>query len=545
MPLYQGNHRVKVHLDSNSFNMNIPDLIVGQFVLDFGLPIELVVDSEYSIQSVEENTMFGTAELGSNNTIIYTPSKVLTGYDVIHAKTDAGVSAYVRIYPANNVLYEETFATVDENSGWKQVDTANANTTQKVSGDDDVYGYDAAYAKNNDKYSNGSAYKATVVTSGEKPKATFSFKGDGLEVISECGPQTGGLYIRVTNALEEKNADGTVSYFNRVYIVDTYFNGTLVSGSSEVAVNDSTLYQVPVVHALGLADTDHDVTVYAYYLENSGATMAQNAQVAVQLASDGTESMSYGSDLDAILAEMGDEGAEVEYISMNEVLGGSDDGVSLYATQVYDANETSDDLVVYLDGFRVYNTLDTGPSAYVESKAEFITSKKLLQNSSYDENTLISTGCVMCSELQSEDLEIFTDVESWPYMFTGSCYICKIPNKCDVQLEVSTPTDFCTVFGLDDVDNLTSQTPMYCPAKCIETASGRFFVLNNTSSSNGVCGFYGIKILNGKFEYLSYTKEDILEVLNVVYAESNNVLQSADGYYLQDSNGTYLQYSNS
>lgn len=30
MPLYQGNHRVKVHLDSNSFNMNIPDLIVDQ-----------------------------------------------------------------------------------------------------------------------------------------------------------------------------------------------------------------------------------------------------------------------------------------------------------------------------------------------------------------------------------------------------------------------------------------------------------------------------------------------------------------------------------
>lgn len=377
MPFYQGNHRVKVHLGSHAFSTNVPDLIVGNFVLDFGLPVNLEIESKYSIRSVEKTTAFGTATLVSKNTIAYIPSMVLTGYDVIKAKTDSGVLIYIRIYPANNVMYEENFVTAGD--GWTKTSSTTLAIQQKTPGANDIYGHDTAYTNTSNTYSNGTALKATV-NGANTSISTFTFTGDGLELMGECGQNTGVMFVRVTEGSKNTKADGT--HKDKVYIVDTYFNGKLTDGSSENPIAVGTLCQIPVIHDLDLHYGTHNVNVMGYYVKNSGALQGVASTVAVC----GTEEAAE-SELSVVLNELGLEpqDVEIEYISMNEVLGGSDEGVAIYADQVYDAAATANNgLDVYIDGVRVYNTLEAEPAAYTEQGGKVciyqrITTKKFIR----------------------------------------------------------------------------------------------------------------------------------------------------------------------
>lgn len=134
----------------------------------------------------------------------------------------------------------------------------------------------------------------------------------------------------------------------------------------------------------------------------------------------------------------------------------------------------------------------------------------------------------MCSVLESGNIEISTEANAWGVVSSGTYYICKIPSNCDSQFEIASITDSCSIYGLNGVRNLTSHTPMYYPTKCINTSYGRFVVCGH-NSENDFFALYGIKILSGSFEYLTYTKEDIRGIVNIMQTDNeNNFPQSSD-----------------
>lgn len=491
------------------------------FVVDFGLPFEiawedLTTNAEVATQKItlgiagSSEAKFGTVTV-ENNKIVYTPTSVITDFDMFtvsatgDTKNENGelprVDYIVNVYPANNVMYEETFAT---QTGWTTVGEANTNAKQETPSTSDVYGYDQAYTTGNNTYSNGSALTAKVTANGTAPHAQFTFTGTGLEIMGECGSNTGVLYVRVTNATEKRNDDGTVIYKNKVYLVDTYFNGTLVSGDETVNVDDGMTYQIPVVHDLGLANTTHDVTVYAYYLANSGATMAQSGQVAVQLASDGPESMSYGTDLDAILAEMGDEGAEVEFISMNEELGGSDQGVAVYANQLADNADgaANSGLDVYFDGFRVYNTMSTEPEAYVEQNATFISLYDVADRSFWDSTNQQGKGVVYVENAGEKNISYSAYKNSGPQneIYLGA--------KKTLMFRVTEGTTAVQVSAkaiqgkpnLDKKNIITTQTEMYYTNVQIDTQVNKNTVIIRNTEDSSILSLVDLKIIGGEID---------------------------------------------
>ena len=153
------------------------------------------------------------------------------------------------------MYYEENFLNVAENTVWEDTRTAN-NPNQALEKADEVapnvYGYDPAYDyQPTEAFSMGNAKKATLnLTAADfsvktADALTFTFKGDGYDLISACGSDTGNLYVKTYKV----NADGTET-LRYVTIMDTYFSGDTTS----VIKYGTTDYQVPVIRKMDLRD---------------------------------------------------------------------------------------------------------------------------------------------------------------------------------------------------------------------------------------------------------------------------------------------------
>lgn len=371
---------------------------------DFG------VENVYTdvLEDVELKADFGEVEdhVAISNTskdISYTPVAANTGEIVELELGFAGgytVTKELTFLPATNVLYEDNFVTekpnkvTDEETGEERDETAaeieadaawtvaTANARTVADNEGTVYGYSAAY-DNDFAHSNDTAMMAELVLNGNyvetERAATFSFTGTGFDLISACGTNTGMLLVQVTNATEAGKA--------KFYLVDTYFTGdeTLITGDGILD------YQVPVIREMDLPYGEHEVNVWGYLVNTTGAGAATYGMSRMSVTTD--DIIMAALDCAGVLEEVDVADVEVSFIDENSSLNGgtgnvTGSGVSTFA--LTDETETTAETTattayVYIDGFRVYGALEAETS-YVENEQglKYVSVYDYAQNSAGD-----------------------------------------------------------------------------------------------------------------------------------------------------------------
>lgn len=393
------------------------------FVYDFGVQnsykLTDVEAKAVGIKTVDENVK----HVGFNDTdksILYTPQSVNKGETIQTKLVFTGnyitEATDITFLPATNVLYEETFMTIDGTNGEWRDEGTNNTATVVTDNENSVYGYADAY-KDFADYSNGGALKATLNLNGGKRAYTtdaveFSFSGTGFDIISECGTDTGLLLVALSK--------GGNPF--KVYIVDTYFCGDNgIGGNPPIITSGGILdYQVPVVRAMNLERADYSVRILGYLTNTAGAIVGPANPTPWDGGETGAEGSTRGAngiDTNRILREAGLKefiGCEVEtsFMDENSVLNG---GTGIAAKNSQNrafgkrdaaAEQTAN---VYLDAFRVYQPLARESEAnyaenekglkyapvydYVKNSAE-LTGSEILPNSmvyvEYDGDTGIA-----------------------------------------------------------------------------------------------------------------------------------------------------------
>lgn len=390
------------------------------FVVDFGLPIKITpkdigITSEEGLGSayLEKTTQltantgeYGRVEIHNEGNkfkyLTYTLNKPLDKKAAIPLFIDLGnegerTEFTANIIPATNVYYEENFINVAENSTvWTDTSTAR-NPDQALEKSDAqkyVYGYDPVYATATDMYSMGNAKKATLTLSADafstktSEALTFTFEGDGYDIISECGTDV-GLLVAYTYRVE--NGKETLKYID---IMDNYFCGddTYIIGNGILAA------QVPVIRKLNLSDGygKYKVKIIGYLRQTAGvlnvsdsmATQSYAAMASVDSPVVYDYESSTNAIVDEILADLGvanlaDVDVRVSFVDKNSILNGGtgvfaketvqdmkNDLRSAYTVQANEGYKAGS-AVVYVDAFRVYNPLghDTTnlPTAYSDA----------------------------------------------------------------------------------------------------------------------------------------------------------------------------------
>ncbi|MBS5702254.1 MAG: family 20 glycosylhydrolase [Butyricicoccus pullicaecorum] len=332
------------------YNINSSKL-EKSYVLDFGLPVEIplgdLVDNADDVTNVTvSNTE--TANVTYNRAdkkITYTPQKVMTGTDIVRVQLAYGSTAQtvnVGFIPASNVLYEDGF--FEEGNPNGQKGTAAQSTANER------YGYDVAY--NAVSGQSGTVWNSGDLTGANKSsgKVKFSFHGSGLDLIGDCGTDTGMVYVAVKGAT------------NKAYIIDTYYSA-------------GTLHQVPLLHTTELTNGDYAVTAWGGYVSSTGGSAkARTATYAVSSASaySADEAFEQFAAQGFDLYEMDD--VEMIYFDENSPLAQMDHASMAAYYAAAPANDTAaantvvraDTQYVALDAFRVYRS--TMNDAYAEGE---------------------------------------------------------------------------------------------------------------------------------------------------------------------------------
>lgn len=348
---------------------------------DFGVTnsYNVLEEVEKQAQSITASVDYVTVKDGK---VLYTPQSVNTNETVSLTLTYAGgyqCTKKISFYPATNVLYEENFMKNDgTNDNWVTEGTNADTTVRDNDNEDSVYGHTDAYDSFNE-FSNNGALKATLNLNGSRRTSTsdavtFTFKGTGFDLISECGTNTGMLVVGV------KDGDGNAV---KAYVVDTYF-----CGDDEIITGSGILdYQVPVVRNMDLPYGTYTVTVYGYLTDMSGASVSAKSSVATQAMSNGK-----AVDTDTILRDLGmseylNTDVSVSFMDDNSVLNGGT-GAAVKETKpsglldwvkrlfsgriavqsAEDSEKTTGNVSVYLDAFRVYQPRNSEEEGYADNE---------------------------------------------------------------------------------------------------------------------------------------------------------------------------------
>lgn len=270
-----------------------------EYVVDFGLPVKIEgllgwfnitnVDTVNYLSVSQYNKVtdstgsYGTVKIdeASWNNLTYTLDKPLSASAIIplyaNVQGAAQSSTTLKIIPATNVYYEDSFARFDSgknnaaNAVWQSAGT-KAEATQaleELGKKQNSYGYDDAYSKNKTTlFSLGSAQYVTLTkemsAGGDTPTAdwptvSFDFKGTGFEIMSVTDNKAGTIFVKVFDK------SGTQERF---YMVDNYYGYSYVDGKWVVNPNSTdALYQIPVIKIQDLAYGEHKVVVTAFYDE--------------------------------------------------------------------------------------------------------------------------------------------------------------------------------------------------------------------------------------------------------------------------------------
>ena len=370
--------------------------VQAKYVVDFGKPVNVPIRdiligdaAQKTIDKMTFKAEYGDATVTHevDNSITFTPTSIMKMPVIVTAKITfkdgSQVSPKIAFIPASNVMYEENFVKLGDTSDWTKTETAGTSKQAKeVLGKEGIHGYDASY-DTGFKFSNGSAYQAQLTLARGKDfvktqdKATFTFTGTGFDLISECGTDTGIVSVVV------KDTDGKTV---KSYMVDTYFTGDEQKIISGTGILD---YQVPIVRCTGLEQGTYTVETRGYLTDGSG--------VVAKTAEETTENNEVSKET---VAEVLDdlniknvEASQVEATCMDDnsvLLGGTGVEKTAAKSRTARAAAATTSANVYIDGVRVYNTLNENNGANKYTKSE----QNVKYESVYDyvKNSLDSDG---------------------------------------------------------------------------------------------------------------------------------------------------------
>lgn len=346
-----------------------------------------------AIQSGDQNLLYHTTPTNTTD----------SGYVLIQRDNGEYDWFEIEVVPASNVYFEETEFATTAGTGtvaWGEATGGTSASHRELPKELDVDGYDEAY-NNTNTYSNGKTLSATVDANNKRSKtATVTFTGDGIDLVSACGPKTGMQLIIV------KDKDGKSV---KASIVDTYYAADSFS-------------QVPIFSFRG-ANGTYTVETTALYLTTSGAVIAnggsksgiKNNLIDTGLVMNSSENLNT-AEVQAMLDAAGVEDIDAENLELvwfddNSVFNG---GTGVAPTKKGTRAETSSvALENYLDGFRIYNPLGATSGNYTESEqnASYINVIKNLAPVGDGIDSLDGIGFITGSLAEGEKLS-FSNYES-------------------------------------------------------------------------------------------------------------------------------------
>ncbi len=502
------------------------------FVVDFGVPLHLE-PSDIGIGETSGTQKWDTAELTAGNKLIYgtvdiavgegltyTPTSVMKGVETIGItlsesnSTAKPATHFIYLYPATNVLYEENVIT-NPGTEWTTVtsvftpatDEKGNITTQSAEklGEENLHGYDNYYSENTE-FSGGSAYMATLdasktATEIGKP-LTFEFTGNGFDLISECGPQTGALLVRVYK-------DGVL---NHGFFVDTYFTGDNIGIINSAADNNGVLdYQVPVVRDINLTHGTYKVEVYGYMVNRSTTSTASLYSV------DSAETY-----LEQALRDLGldDDTSlyEVSFMDENSVLNdnavASDvvrSGVSVQSMANDVMAETDATQYVYVDGIRVYHTIDAAAEPEYTASEQDVTYYDIYDIAKKSGMTIGSYLVYVEGEGNRATLENYHNKgpQNEIYLTSGNTLAFKLDgytenqiNLKSIQISARAVTEEAAFVDNGKPIPIATNTEMYYSVQLLTTSDTKEYYLSikcpkNTDGTNSMLSIGAIKLPNG------------------------------------------------
>lgn len=496
------------------------------FVVDFGVPLHLDpadigIDGEANWTKVDftkgNELYYGKAKVEWGKGLDYTPNKVMTGVETIavdlidensESENNNAATHFIYLYPATNVLYEENVIT-NPGTEWTTTGTSaiTATTTQATEklGEENRHGYDDYYSENTG-FSGGSAYKATLdasktATEYGKP-LTFEFTGNGFDLISECGPQTGALLVRVYK-------DGVL---NHGFFVDTYFTGDNTGIINSAAdVNGVLDYQVPVVRDINLEHGTYKVEVYGYMVNRSTTSTASLYSV------DSAETY-----LEQALKDLGlDDDAslyEVSFMDENSVLNdnavASDvvrSGVSVQSMADEVMAATDNTQYVYVDGIRVYHTIDAAAEPEYTASEQDVTYYDIYDIAKKSGMTIGSYLVYVEGEGNRATLENYHNKgpQNEIYLTSGNTLAFKLDgytenqiNLKSIQISARAVTEEAAFVDNGKPIPIATNTEMYYSVQLLTTSDTKEYYLSikcpkNTDGTNSMLSIGAIKLPNG------------------------------------------------
>lgn len=235
------------------------------YVQDYAQPMKINLKSDLRLNNVGNLDGTGYNPFTSSNvkiqqkygdsnyethtdTLTYSPKTMnWDGYDTFYvfgqtndntvkaatANANGNVWSKVNVIPANNVYYEDTFVTetgsdkvgITYTGNWKETNKKTDLTTNPENSNDN-HGW-IPVLDNNVADTNGSSHHVNV-SDGSKAKATFAFKGTGVDIYSRTSKSTGTIIATIQN----KNKTVSMSQ-----IVDT----------KSISSGDGFYYQIPTL----------------------------------------------------------------------------------------------------------------------------------------------------------------------------------------------------------------------------------------------------------------------------------------------------------
>lgn len=449
------------------------------YVIDFGRPVEipiseLVVNADARISEIHaDDAHKEDITIGSDYTITYCPSEILKQTDVVRITvTYSGGSQdifKIGFTPASNVMYEETVFGLSENSDWSQIGTTTGGTqVRELLGQENLHGFDPLYQADQ-TFSGAHAYQAQLsLESGSFAKtetAEFSFHGTGFDLISECGTNTGMLMVVV----RDNNGKAV-----RSYLVDTYFSG---SGSSLFAGKTGVLdYQVPVVRCMDLPQGTYQVSVSGCLTSGSGVVSGGIAVYAANVTAE-PEQIAAEVVKQLKLTDVDPLEVQISYMDEDSVLAGNKDGknqqVERKGAVNMSADAMSDDTAtVYLDGVRIYHTLNQD-DAYIDSEqnVSYGSVYDYIKNSLDETKEWTGQSVVYMEYDGAQDAYTISDYqekgpENEVYLTPGSqiAFVLSDYQQGDtVQIAAKAVSDAVQVTGFSDIEKIDTAAEMYYP----------------------------------------------------------------------------------
>lgn len=457
------------------------------FVIDFGLPLtittsDLGISGDWTDADIT-GEKYGDATAGVGEGVNYTPNKVLLGVETLQLtlkdNTGTRVTHQIYIYPASNVLYEDTFlASADVWDGWN-VYGSSANKTQSTD-QNGLYGFDSAYS-DVANYSNGTAWVASGLSESNlsTKKLTTSFYGYGFDLIGECAPDTAMVYLVI------KGADGKAV---KGAIVDTRF--------ADDSVNNSHLYQVPLAHLM-LEEGAYTAEVSAYYVAAPAAS--SNTQTAstfsISRASAGSDLSALYEIIDAAYEDDLDlDDIEFLYFDESSPIASMNQSVAMYAavetptaditatTSVKEAGTRS-----VIDGFRVYRSSDNSAYLSTEKNVEYVNVLKAVTGNiaGYIEGNADGT-------YTKADYESSGGPQNEIYLPVGKAvtFQTNLDENGTVQISARAVSGIASLNGA----SLSSNTEMYYK---VTVGSNGVITVTNTAGATGMLAIANLKLPKG------------------------------------------------